>query len=196
MIAFLSVSLAWWLQLDSITKATWIIALAAIVNVYVYWRISRQTRKQISLTEKEAELTRELFEQANRPRLSVVIDSCTLSVQSPSAVRIEGEMMVTNLGTITAANLSIDLRLATDTRVWFHQRFGPLMLHPQEPHRESISSDIGNLPARRLKATITCSYTGTGEHKTGIGERTYTYKDEQSYDPDKGRFFSRSSSGD
>ena len=75
--------------------ATWIIAFAAVANVFVYWRISQQTKEQITLTKEQIDLTRKLFLESHKPELSVAIGDCEYS--EPDGI-FEGRIMLANHG--------------------------------------------------------------------------------------------------
>lgn len=84
------------------TISTWIIAGAAIANVFVYLGLWLETRKQISLT-------RDLFLESNRPALCVSTKKCEYS---ETEARFKMRIVTKNSG--SAAANRIKLRISVD----------------------------------------------------------------------------------
>jgi hypothetical protein len=164
------------------TLATWIIAIAAIVNVFVYWRISEQTKEQITLTKKQIELTQKLFLESHRPELSVAMDDCKYS--EPDGL-FEGQVTLENHGAATAHQIKFQIRMGSSQGL---KDIGPIAIQPMGKIKQQFSFPIGlstyqqgQTAGNWLNALIEGSYAG-------IGDRRYQYKERQEYDPKLGHF--------
>lgn len=164
------------------TLATWIIAIAAIVNVFVYWRISEQTKEQIILTKKQIELTQKLFLESHRPELSVAMDDCKYS--EPDGL-FEGQVTLENHGAATAHQIKFQIRMGSSQGL---KDIGPIAIQPRGKIKQQFSFPIalstyqqGQTAGNWLNALIEGSYVG-------IGDRRYQYKERQEYDPKLGHF--------
>jgi hypothetical protein len=153
-----------WLQsLDSTTLATWVIALATIVNIFIYWQVSHQTR--------------ELFVVSNRPAIAIDIERGQYAVPD---LRFTAQMVAKNHGTVTATDLSIRLAMAPH----LERQIGPLVVHANGTHTESVTMELGLNSYRQgnaFEALLEFSYKG-------VGERLYRHTEKQSYDYQTYRF--------
>ena len=164
--------------------ATWIIAFAAVVNVFVYWRISQQTREQISLTRDQIGLTRNLFLESNKPELSVSIENCEYSGADEL---FEGLITLTNHGAATARQVKFLIQISPLGNSGIKD-IGPVTIQPKNKmkHRFSFSmpSDtyrIGQTLGNRLGALVEGSYRG-------LANKEFQYNERQEYDPKLGCF--------
>ena len=162
-----------WIYSHSGGVATWVIATATVVNVFVYWRISRQTKQQIVLTK-------ELFWEANRPRISVTIPEH--GFQDNKLVVV---FRVENFGTTTAYKTQLRFNFGFNSKAGnFGQTFGERVVQPRESYIEKseidgpILTDDRLASSRFIDAFVDCSYEG-------IGERKYSFRQNYRYDRDK-----------
>ena len=137
------------------TLATWIIAFAAVANVFVYWRISQQVKIQILLTKEQIELTRKLFLESNKPELSVSIENCEYS---GAGELFEGLITLANHGAATAHQVKFRIQISPLGHLGIKD-IGPVTIQPKNKmkHRFSLpmSSDtykIGQATGNRLGA--------------------------------------------
>jgi hypothetical protein len=156
--------------------ATWVIAMATVVNVFVYWRISRQTKQQIVLTK-------ELFSEANRPRISVTIPEH--GFQDTKLVVV---LKVENFGTTTAYKTHLHFNFGFNSKAGnFGQTFGERVVQPRESYTEKSEIDGRFLTDDRLASSrfidafVDCTYEG-------IGDRKYSFRQNYRYDHEKGDF--------
>lgn len=164
------------------TFATWIIAFAAVANVFVYWRISQQTKEEIALTKDQIELTQKLFLESHRPELSVAMEDCKYSEGDG---RFEGQVTLTNHGAATAHQVKFQIRMGSSDGL---KDIGPIAIQPMGRIKQQFSFPIspntyqqGQTAGNWLNALIEGSYTG-------IADRSYQYQERHEYDPKLGHF--------
>lgn len=157
------------------TISTWIIAGAAIANVFVYLGLWLETRKQISLT-------RDLFLESNRPALCVSIKKCEYS---ETEARFKMRIVTKNSG--SAAANRIKLRISVDG---FNdvKNIGPIAIQPHNKviHTFAIpmNSDtysIAQTDGHRFNLLVEGPYQGPLGHE-------YSYGEKQEYNGELKRF--------
>jgi hypothetical protein len=120
--------------MDSMTLATWVIALATVVNIvvagvtaFVYLRMSRQINQQIELAGQQAELAKAAFRISNRPYLT--IRAVNGGIFEPD--QFKAEIHLLSLGSAPAKNVLATMEPTHNTlRCGEPQRFGPFLLQP------------------------------------------------------------------
>jgi hypothetical protein len=164
------------------TLATWIIAFAAVANVFVYWRISQQTKEQISLTKDQIELTQKLFLESHRPELSVSMEDCKYAEADGL---FEGQVTLANHGAATAHQVKFQIRVGSSHGL---KDIGPIAIQPMSRIKQQFSFPISpntyqsaQTAGNWLNALIEGSYTGIADHR-------YQYQERQEYDPKLGYF--------
>ena len=128
--------LAWFDNLDSITKATWIIAAATLLNLWVYWRMSGRMKAQIDQVEKQLDLTIEL----NRPRLAATINTWTWD---PITRCLAVNIIARNFGNTTARDVRtvFALKCTAGGSGDFGHSFAQTIVHPNDSRQEhSVTS--------------------------------------------------------
>jgi hypothetical protein len=162
--------------------ATWIIAIATIANVLVYWRISQQVKEQIVLTKDQIELTQKMFLESHRPELSVAMEDCKYSETDGL---FEGQVTLANHGAATAHEVKLQIRMGSSHGL---KDIGPIAIQPRGKIKHQFSFPIGfttyqsgQTAGNWLNALIEGSYTGIADHK-------YQYQERQEYDPKLGHF--------
>jgi hypothetical protein len=174
----------WFMALDTVAKATWIIAVATVVNVFVYARMSIQTKRQIKQTEKQLDFLLEL----NRPRVSAWIDFWG---HEPGDERMHVMIKIRNFGNMTAQKVSLLFSikgLVGD----FSDRFAEFVLEPQDTRTEtSIVPLAPSVYAQNdsMKSFIDCAYQG-------IDQRPHAYRQNYRYDCKRNAFIGEHSRSD
>ena len=155
--------------------ATWIIAFAAVANVFVYWRISQQTKEQITLTKEQIDLTRKLFLESHKPELSVAIGDCEYS--EPDGI-FEGRIMLANHGATVARQVRFQIQM---DGYQGRKDIGPLTIQPMNRIRQQLAFPMsrdsyqrGQTVGNRLGVLIEGSYRG-------LADEEYQYHERQEY---------------
>ena len=161
---------SWFFALESNTKATWIIAAAALANLFVYYRMSTQTRQQIQLANKQLEL----FSEMNRPRISAVVTGAS---RIPMDDRLFVQIKIHNYGNTTASRLVLHYSLSGKGGD-FGATCAERVLQPDEEALERLPIDLPKSAyevEEFLKSYIDCTYFGLG------GQR-YSFRQNYRYD--------------
>ena len=165
--------------------ATWIIAAAAVANVFVYVKLWQESKKQNAATGESLRLARDAFLESHKPALAVSVINCQYF--GDTAQVFDGEIVVENSGTSSAREVGLQIRFyggGFDAV----KDIGPITIQPHVPFKVSFSFPmtsemhrVGQLKGNRLGIRADGSYRG-------IDSRSYTYSELQEYDPALTRF--------
>jgi hypothetical protein len=164
---------------------TWIIALAGVGNLFVYWKLWRESQKQNAATRESLDLTRSAFLESHKPVLSVAVEHCQYF--GDQAQEFDGEIVIDNCGTASAVEVDIWLRFNASgfEASWNITR---IAIHPQIPYRASFAFPM-KLEVHKMAHTEG-NRIGTradGSYK-GVDGRVYSYSELQHYDTNLKRF--------
>jgi hypothetical protein len=157
------------------TLATWIIAIATVANVIVYFCISQQIKEQISLTKDQIKLTQKLFLESHKPELSVSIEDCEYS--EPDGV-FEGQITFANHGATVARQVRFQIQM---DGYQGRKDIGPITIQPMNRIRQQLSFPMsrdmyqrGQTVGNRLGVLIEGSFRG-------LADEEYQYHERQEY---------------
>ena len=135
--------------------ATWIIAIATVANVFVYWRISQQAKIQIMLTKEQIELTQKLFLESHKPELSVSMENCKYS---EAGELFEGQVTLANHGAATAHQVRFRIQMGGCQGI---KDVGPVAIQPMNRIKQHFSFPMslntyqsGQVVGNRINALI------------------------------------------
>jgi hypothetical protein len=168
---------------DSI--ATWIIAFAGLGNLFVYWKLWRESQKQNAVTRESLDLTRSAFLESHKPVLSVSVEKCEYF--GDQAQEFDGEIVIDNCGTASAVEVNIWLRFNA-TGFEASRNIAGMAIHPRVPYRASFAFPM-KLEVHKVAHTEGnhIGMRADGSYK-GIDGRIYPYSELQHYDTNLKRF--------
>lgn len=160
------------------TVSNWIIAIAAVANVVVYYLLWRETLRQSTAT-------REMFLESHRPALAVSIKKCVYNALTNKT--FTGQILIKNHGGSAAREVTLDLQFNT---IGFARivKLGPVSVQPQDKlmmtfdfPMELQTHILAQTDGNRLCARVDGSFRGM----SGVEAR---YSELQRYEPALRRF--------
>ena len=153
---------------DPITTATTVIAVATVINLIIsslLWRATKRT----------ADVTKNIFDAANRPFLFPVLDA----VWDRERRRFNFIIEIRNFGAVPASNIRGKIRATLEdeeVRVWDDLAPASLLLLPQQPIAFPSYIDGDNFTAlwerdEELRLSVEFQYKGAGDQIYTYSER-------------------------
>jgi hypothetical protein len=176
---------------DPMIVSTIIIALATVANIGISVMLWLTTQQSVQVAQESVEVTRQVFNAANRPYIGVVTIETNLNQKNR---RLDYTAEIKNYGTVTANSVEIQLETFVNSQIQPQSydpetKSGVLLPTSSVFVNDGISDPYFKAvmeTGSRLQVKVSVRYFGA----TGV---SHSYTQEYKYDPAANKFFNVSS---